>query len=180
MTAISRSNEVAEIDRFLAEQKTVTDALPEWKDGENLGRWQAEWPVLDQDGIAREGTRLVFSCRKQRTDLVSIRLLLRGQQIYGIDLVVPEETKPNPPDAMRFGLPSRVSGSHFHRWDDNRDYALRVGPGSLPYRRPTPVHLSRLPHALASLAQATNLVLTPQQLSFDVPPQGYLLVGGEQ
>jgi hypothetical protein len=180
MTAASRSNEIAEIDRFLAELKTVTDALPEWKDGENLGRWQAAWPVLDEDGIAREGTRLVFSCRKERTDLVSIRLLLRGQQIFGIDIVSPGETKPNPPDAFRYDLPSRVAGSHFHTWKDNRDHAQRIGAGSLPYRRPTPTHLSRLPHALAALAQATNLVLTPQQLSFDVPPQGYLPIGGEQ
>ncbi len=180
MTTQSRQTEVAEIERFLMEQKTVTDALPEWKDGDNVARWQAEWPVLDSDGVAREGTRLVFTARKQHTEYVGIRLLLRGQQIFGIDLVAPQEAKPNPPDAHRYGLPARVHGSHLHTWDDNRDYALRVGAGSLPYRRPTPTHMSRLPHALAALAQATNLVLTPEQLSFDVPPQGYLLIGGER
>jgi len=89
-------------------------------------------------------------------------------------LVPASESKMNGPGAARLGLPSHVRGSHFHEWADNRDHALKAGLGSMPHRRPSPKLLTRLPHALAHLAQAINLTLTPEQASFDVPPLGTL------
>jgi hypothetical protein len=179
MTTASRISEVTEVDRFLAEAKTVTEALPEWKDGNKSGLWQAEWPIADVDGVLLEGTRLVFTVRKDDPQTASIRLLLRGQQVFGIDLLKSGSGKPNPPDAHRMSLPREVRGSHFHRWDDNRARALVVGVGELPYRRPTPMALTKLNQALKALAQEVNLVLTPEQLSFDAPAQGYLSMGGD-
>lgn len=84
----------------------------------------------------------------------------------------------NGPHAQRLGLPSRVSGSHFHEWTDNRDYAIATGLGNMPHRRPTPRLLTRLPHALAAMCQAVNLTLTAEQASFDVPPVRFLPLGG--
>jgi hypothetical protein len=169
-----RLAEVNEVDRFLAEQKFLTDALPEWRDSHITGRLTAQWPIIDSEGVAREGTRLVFVCKAEDVSRLSLSVLLRGNRIFGVDLVPGNECKINGPGAARLGLPSRVCGSHFHEWADNREHALAAGLGSMPHRRPTPKLLTRLPHALAAMAQAVNLTLTAEQASFDVPPTGRL------
>jgi hypothetical protein len=178
MTTATRLAEVNEVDRFLADPKFLTEGLPHWREGHITGRLTAQWPIVDSDGVLREGTRLVFVCKVDDLAYLSTTLLLRGNRIYGVDLVPASVGKTNGPAAKRLGLPPRVSGSHFHQWDDNRDHALAAGLGGMPYRRPTPRALTRLPHALAALAQPINLTLTPEQASFDVPPQGHLRLGG--
>jgi hypothetical protein len=174
MTAATRARDVAEVDAYIAEAKTVTQALPQWKGSSRVDDYTAEWPIVDANGALISGNRLVFTCRKTDLRWVTIALLYRNKRVYGIDLDPPGRRKPNPPDAGRLGLPSMVSGAHFHLWTDNRNKALEIGIGEVPYRRPCPVLMSKLPRALAHLAQDVNLSLTPEQLSFDVPPQGNL------
>jgi hypothetical protein len=170
MTTAARRAEVEEVDRFLAEQKSLTEGLPAWRESHITGRITAEWPVVDSDGVLREGTRLVFVAKASDISYLSVSLLLRGNRVFGVDLVPGSECKMNGPQAAKLGLPARVCGSHFHEWLDNRDMALSAGLGHMPHRRPTPTLLTRLPHALAAMAQAINLTLTPEQASFDVPP----------
>jgi hypothetical protein len=177
MTTATRLTDVDEVDRFLADQKTLTEGLPQWRDSHIKGWLTAAWPILDSDGIVLEGTRLVFTCKADDSERLSASLLLRGNRIFGVDLVPASESKMNGPGAQRLGLPASVRGSHFHTWEDNRGHALANGLGDMPYRRPTPELLTRLPHALAALRQAVNLTLTAEQLSFDVPPQGQLKLG---
>jgi hypothetical protein len=174
MTATTRARDVAEVDAYIAEPKTVTQELPEWKGSPRVGDYRAEWPIVDASGALLSGNRLVFTCRKTDLRWVTVALLYRNKRVYGIDLDPPDRKKPNPPDAGKYGLPPYVSGAHFHRWQDNREKALDLGLGQVPYRRPCPMLMSRLGHALAHLAQEVNLSLTPEQLSFDVPPQGNL------
>ena len=178
MTPASRLAEVNEVDRFLAQQKTLSEGLPRWRDSHITGRLTAQWPIIDSEGVLREGTRLVFVCKVDELTRLSVTLLLRGNRIFGVDLVPGNECKVNGPGAARLGLPARVCGSHFHAWADNRDLALSAGLGAMQHRRPTPKLLTRLPHALAALAQSVNLALTPEQASFDVPPQGSLPLRG--
>jgi hypothetical protein len=177
MTTATRLAEVEEVDRFLADEKTLTEELPAWSDSHIPGRLTAQWPIIDSQGVLREGTRLVFVCKVEDLERVSVSLLLRGNRIFGVDIAPESECKMNGPSAARLGLPARVCGSHFHTWRDNRDHALMAGPGDMPHRRPTPRLLTRLPHALAALRQEVNLTLTAEQLSFDVPPQGQLRLG---
>lgn len=179
MTPAERQRQIEEIDRFLAEPKVLTEFLPHWRDSHIPGRWAAEWPILDADDVAVPGVRIVFTCKKSDTSTSNLRVLFKNNAIYGVDLVRPQKLKSNPPDAWKLNLPSTVRGSHFHCWRDNRAYALTSGVGQLPYRRPSPRLLNRLPHALAALADDINLALTPSQASFDVPPQGYLPLGGD-
>lgn len=178
MTPAARLAEVTEVDRFMAEQKFLTEGLPAWRESHITGRLTAEWPIIDSEGVLREGTRLVFVCKADDVTRVSLSLLLRGSRIYGVDLVPGNECKMNGPRAEKLGLPSRVCGSHFHEWSDNREMALAAGLGHMPHRRPTPTLLTRLPHALTAMAQAINLTLTPEQASFDVPPARDLPFGG--
>ena len=162
--------DVEEVDRFLAEQKFVTEQLPEWRESHITGRLTAVWPIVDSEGVIREATRLVFVCKADELSYVSATLLLRNNRIFGVDLVPPCQIKTNGFGAAKYGLAPVISGSHFHTWADNREHALAAGVGNMPYRRPTPRPLTRLPHALAALAQAVNLSLTAEQASFDVPP----------
>ena len=181
MSTASRLSLVQEIDTFLAEPKSLSDGLPQWAESHIPGRWTSAWPIQDADGIFLEATRLVFTGRRDDPTQFSVSLLFRNERIQAVDITPARVCKMNPPDAgARFDLPSKVCGSHFHEWKDNRHLALELGLGRLPYRRPTPKLLTKLPHALAAIAQATNLTLTAEQASFDVPTQGMLLMKGGQ
>jgi hypothetical protein len=181
MTVAARLKDVQEVDAFLGDAKTVTNELPIWKNSHIVSEYTADWPVVSSDGSIQVGNRLVFTCRKADMRFVTIALLYHNKRIYGIDLDPPGRTKPNPPDAYKYSLPSHVSGPHLHTWADNRKKALDIGVGEVPYRRPTPTLMLKLPHALAHLAQSVNLSLTREQLSFDVPPQGdlFAIEGGQ-
>lgn len=176
MTSIHQAI-VSEIDTFLAEAKGLAASIPHWAESHIPGRWTAQWPIETADGVLTEGTMLRFAGPSDNPACLSVSLFYRNHRIQAVDLVPGGICKRNPPDAgLRHGLPAEVCGSHFHEWKHNRHLALSVGPGRLNYRAPTPSALTRLPHALSALAQAVNLTLTPEQASFDVPPQGALLL----
>jgi hypothetical protein len=172
-TAI-REAEAAEIDAFLAEDKSL-EAVPIWRGSSWPGELTAVWNIRDSLGIGRATLR--FRCPRAARAWPSISLIFRGNPLWRIDLVASGVWKPNPPSAVSLGLPSEVRGSHSHTWHDNRAHLLSQDLWTLPYRRPLPVAIRRLPQAVASLADETKLLLEPEQRQFDVPPQTDLFEG---
>jgi hypothetical protein len=166
-TAISEA-EAAEIQAFLAEEKRL-DGIPTWRESSWPGEMDAVWTIQDSLDITRATLR--FRCPRAARAWPSISLIFRGNPIWRIDLVSPDTWKPNPPGAASLGLPAQVRGSHSHTWHDNRGHLLSQDLWSLPYRRPLPIAIRRLPQAIASLAAEVKLLLEPYQRGFDVPPQ---------
>ena len=166
-TAISDA-EAAEIVEFLAEDKRL-DGIPIWRASPRPRELSAVWNIQDSLGIFR--AKLRFRCPRAARAWPSISLIFRNNAIWRIDLVAAEAWKPNPPDAVSLGLPPEVRGSHSHTWHDNRRYLLSQDLWSLPYRRPLPAQIRRLPQAVASLGREIKLFLEPEQRRFDVPPQ---------
>lgn len=180
MAKSSRVLDVEAVDAYLAEPKLLTEALPEWTQHHIPGRWTAVWPIMDEAGIVEASNHLRFVGKCDDPAYTSISLMWDNNRVHAVDMVPGQVEKDNPSDASRrFGLPARVNGSHFHQWEHNRHVALAVGLERLPYRSPTPKLLTRLPHGLAALAQQINLTLTPEQATFDVPPQGLMLLKRE-
>jgi hypothetical protein len=139
------------------------------------GREGRGWNIHDSLDIVRATLR--FRCPLRARAWPSMSLVFRGNAIWRIDLVAPGAWKPNPAGAAALGLPPHVWGSHSHTWYDNRDHLLSQDQWGLPYRRPLPVAIRRLPQAIASLAADVNLLLEPDQRGFDVPPQAELFEG---
>ena len=166
--------EAAEIDAFLAEEKRL-DGIPIWRESSWPGEMDAVWNIQDSLGITRATLR--FRCPRAARAWPSISLIFRASPIWRIDLVAPDAWKPNPPGASSLSLPAIVRGSHSHTWHDNRAHLLSQDQWSLPYRRPLPAAIRRLPQAIASLADDVNLTLDPAQRGFDVPPQADLFEG---
>jgi len=163
-------SEVEEVDAFLAEPKTLVDEQPTWTKSARPGEMQATWGILESGSVSRAELRFRFS-PAFRTE-PSISVLLRPKRpIWRIDLVAPQSWKPNPLGAERYDLPPMVYGPHSHAWPDNREHVRVNGFGPLPFRRPLPAAIRRLPQALAALANDINLTLGPDQRGFDVPPK---------
>lgn len=177
----ARLAEIAEIDAYLAEQKTLAEREPIWVRPHEQTKnhtCTASWPVRDSAGITRGELRFRFNTEKR--DNPSVSLLYARRPIYRIDIVPESEAHWNGLIAQRFGLPPTILGTHRHRWDYNRDYLAIQSPQDwhLGIKEPLP-SVRRLPQALAELAAATNIVLTPMQRGFDIPPQRHLFEGGQ-
>jgi hypothetical protein len=145
------------------------EGVPIWRESSWPGEMDAVWNIQDSLSIIRATLR--FRCPRAARAWPSVSLVFRGNPIWRIDLVAREAWKPNPLGAASLGLPARVRGSHSHTWHDNRTHLLSQDQWSLPYRRPLPVAIRRLPQAIASLAADVKLLLEPHQRGFDVPPQ---------
>ena len=174
MAGAIRDTEAAEVDAFLAEEKRL-DGVPLWHDSSYPGEKSAVWNIHDSLDIMRATLR--FRCPLLNRAWPSVSLVFRDNAIWRIDLVGPDVWKPNPADAAALGLPPEVRGSHSHTWPDNREHLLLQDQWGLPYRRPLPPAIRRLPQAIASLAAAVNLLLEPDQRRFDVPVQAELFEG---
>jgi hypothetical protein len=164
--------DIAEIDVFMAEPKSLQGPPPVWEDAGRQGELSATWNVADAIGVVR--AQLRFRCAKQRRQWPSISLTYRQGLIYRVDLVPPDECKRNPVGGHLLGLPAIVCGVHCHSWPDNREYVQAAGLGHMPYRRPIHAQVRRLPQAMLWLAQEINLMVDADQRGFDVPPQGGL------
>ena len=146
-----------------------------WRDSVWPGEKDAVWHIIDSLDIVRATLR--FRCPRLARAWPSVSLVFRGNAIWRIDLVASDTWKPNPAGAAALDLPPKVRGSHSHTWPDNRAHLLRQDQWGLPYRRPLPVAVRRLPQAIATLAADVNLILEPDQRGFDVPPQTDLFEG---
>jgi hypothetical protein len=170
--------DIAEIDAFLAEAKTLqklSEGIPRWEDGARKGELSATWSIVDSVGLIR--AQLRFRCPRHSPQYSSVSVIYKGNPITRLDLVPPEECKPNPPTAQELGLPPRVCGPHWHPWQFNRNYIEKAGFGSLPHREPLPAQVRRLPQATLWLGDRINLLIAPDQRDFDIPPQGELFGG---
>jgi hypothetical protein len=171
MAGAGRQMDVDEIDAFYAEAKRLQGPPPHWAEN-SRGELSASWNIEDAIGIVRAHLR--FRCSRQHRQFPSVSVIYRGGLVYRLDLVDPSECKFNPLGALALNLPAKVCGPHIHGWDDNREYVRSVGLGHMPYRRPLPAQVRRLPQAMLWLAESINLAVAPDQRGFDVPPQAYL------
>jgi hypothetical protein len=91
--------------------------------------------------------------------------------VYRIDVVAPDEEKPNPPDAHVLGLPPRIIGTHAHAWEDNRSFVEQNGFAELPYRRPLQVPEPTLRNTVMALAEGVRITITGEQRASIEPPK---------
>lgn len=162
--------DIAAVDAWLAERKTLSGAFPGW--GRVYGRdHTARWGIIDSIGV--QSGELAFSVDRTLVH-PTIAAIMNQKLVYRIDLVPEAECKPNHFSGRALGLPGTVCGSHFHRWEHNRDYVSVHGFGELPLRDPTPRALKTLEQALAALCDALNIELTSDQRDVRLPSQADL------
>jgi hypothetical protein len=120
--AMATAAEVAAVDAFLADQKTLAGAPPEFGPSsfyrQGAYEWAATWPIQNSRGVVETG-HLRFAMR--RPGLFSIAVVLKAQGISRLDFEEEDECHGNPHWASAYGLPAIVCGPHFHSWDHNRD-----------------------------------------------------------
>ena len=164
--------EISEVEAFLAEAKTLDGGEPLWVKSSRPDELQATWGISDSAGVSRGELR--FRCPSLYRDDPSVSLIYRRRLIWRIDIVAPQAWKPNPPEAAMLELPPIVTGTHGHRWTDNREHVRINGFGELPFRCQLSPAIRKLPQAIAALADEINLTLGPDQRGFDVPPRASL------
>lgn len=172
MATQARILEVQAADAFLAEPKRLQGAPPTWVTSERDKELTARWLV--EDSLGAVIAHLRFKCPRRYRAFPSVSVIFRGQPLWRIDLVPPDEMKLNPPCAAAKGLPAQILGSHCHGWPDNREYVLESPIWDLPCRRPVQVQLRRLTNVVPWLCHEINLSLTHEQHGFDVPPRSDL------
>jgi hypothetical protein len=165
--------DVAAVDAFLADGgKTLSGAPPEFGVSafNRNGQYEREaiWPIADSLGIVTTG-QLRFVVRPGLDLGPSISVVFGRQAISRLDFVPVNECESNPAWAAPLGLPPRVCGPHFHGWTHNRHHVLTQEEWQLHCREPLPPQVRRFEQALPWLADRINLVLTPEQRSFDIP-----------
>lgn len=172
MLAKGKLLDVEAADRFLGSEKYLSGKMPEFgPSGFNRRKqseWEAVWPIADSIGIVSTG-QLRFVARPGAGDRFSISLIYRSRCVSRLDFVAVEECENNPLWAHHDGLPSVVCGPHFHSWDHNRRHALVDPEQNLPSREPLPRQIRRFSQAFPWLAARVNLVLTPEQRTFEIP-----------
>jgi len=159
--------DVADVDRFLAEQKVLSIPVPSWTPSNRPNELQAIWPIEDDIGIRRGELR--FRVHRLRTDSPSVSVIFRGNSIARLDVVPLGECKMNPPWAYILGLPPEACGPHIHSWADNREHVQRSQVWELPARRPVEHGLRRVPQMLPWIADSAGISLTPEQRDFVAP-----------
>jgi hypothetical protein len=169
MASAGRDAEIAEIDALLTEQKALRGGPPQWE-ASSRGGFQANWTVEDRHGAAR--AQLRFTCRRSANPYPTFALVFRNRLVWLVEIEDPPLLHRNPYWVGRLELPAIVSGSHEHRWSDNRDHLGIIAPEwELSARRPLASQVRRLPQALASFASDVHLAIDSTQRLFDVPPQ---------
>lgn len=163
--------EVLEVDAFIASYKSLHGLMPEWRDRYRR-KWQIRWPIVDVLGVQRG--ELCMSCDSDQRR-PSIQCLFGQRTIYRLDIVPMTECKPNDLSAMHSGLPSIVCGPHIHGWQENRDYAILNGVGTMPIRKPVDGLVQTLRDGLGWVAAELNIAVSGEQRGgCDLPPQGSL------
>lgn len=175
MVVSSIAADVAAADAFWKDAaKSLSGAPPEFgvSTFNRNGQYEREaiWPIADSNGIVGTG-QLRFVVRPGLDLGPSISVIFNRQAIARLDFVPATECENNPLGAAALGLPARVCGPHFHGWELNRDNVLRLERWELPFREALPPQVRRFEQAFPWLAEKMNLVLTPEQRTFDVPKE---------
>lgn len=171
MVAAARSDEVELVDAFLAQEKFLSGAPPEFGPrlrGKQGSLWDTTWPVADKAGIVENGNlRVNYAPASEK--LFSIVLVFRQQCIYRLDFVAETVCHANPLWVRAIGIEPTVCGPHAHPWDVNRDHILGQNVWDLPCRVPLPQQIRRFDQAFPWFAEQVNLTLSPDDRSFDLP-----------
>ena len=144
--------DIAEIDAFLADQKTLMPEAPIWGPSVRPGELQAIWGVVESSGINRAELR--FRCASLDRSEPSISLIFRRRLVCRLDIVPPHVWKPNPHGAANMGLPPSVNGTHLHEWEFNKRHCRRNGFGDVPFRSQLNVLISTTSAGLGGLGRA--------------------------
>jgi len=161
------------VDAFFADSKSLRGPPPEWQQSSRPAEYEATWTI--EGSIGDVAGALRFKCPKAYRSAPSVSVVVQGGLlVYRLDLDAPGIRHNNLPDAHRYGLPPFVDGPHIHGWEDNRSWVAANRFGELPYRRPLPPQVRRLPQALLWLGDAINLKIGHDQRGFDVPAQSEL------
>lgn len=171
MSKSTRFGEIDSVDRFLAAEKRLNGSMPEFGPStyykKNRAEWLAVWPVADDLGIVTGLLRVI--ARPGLDDRSTIVLIFASHCVSRLDFVPNTQCHVNPLWARNEGLSPTVCGPHFHSWPHNRQHVLDSGDWSLPCREELPSQVRRFSQALPWLAARVNLVLTPDQRTFDIP-----------
>lgn len=170
MAVAGRADEVFLVDAFLAQQKFLSGAPPEfgYKPRGKDPSWEAAWPIVNSAGIGESGSiRVRYAPASQEP--FSISLVFREQSICRLDFVEQSVCHDNPPWGRSKGVPVRVCGPHIHRWDLNRDHVLQQDEWTIPCRVPLEPQIRRFDQAFPWFADQVNLTLRPDERNFDVP-----------
>lgn len=167
--------EVAEVDAFLAEYKTLDDLPPEWT--QQYGReWQVRWGITNSIGVQVGELCLSLNEKLERP---SISALYQRNLIYRLDIVPASECKPNDFGARHHGLAPLVCGPHTHPWPANKEYVRLNGFGRLPYRKPIEGTAVTIDHAIAIAASDLGIDVKGHQRECPLPRQPSLFPGSK-
>ena len=173
---MARVNEVDLVDKFLAEEKTLSGPPPEFgmkRGGRGRALREGIWPIANSAGIVETG-QLRIAVGPPSDKPLTLAVIFRGSCVFRLDFVAAEECHCNPYWAKSIGLSPTVCGPHVHSWSANRDYRMENQDGKLPCREPLPGRIRRFGQALPWLADQIRLILTPEQREFS-PPEAMLL-----
>jgi hypothetical protein len=158
--------DLEEVDKWLGGHKTAVGFFGKWGD-EHFGVFQSRCGVADIHG--NESGDLCLSASRSGKHQ-SIACIYRGNMIYHLDLVPKDEWKENFHTAWQYGLPAVVSGNHWHRWKDNRDYIAENGFNNrMPLRRPMTERPADLREAIHLAANDLNIQIDAGQRDFQMP-----------
>jgi hypothetical protein len=169
---VGATSAIDDVDRFLADEKRLYGAPPEvgptkfHRKGQQ--EWSAVWPIEDKLGVVTSG-QLRFVIRAGSDQRPTIAVIFKGQCVSRLDFVPIAECEANPPWAEAIGVPASVCGPHWHPWVRNRSHVRDQERWDLPCREPLPVQIRRFDQAFPWLAAQINLVLTPDQRTFELP-----------
>jgi hypothetical protein len=167
--------EVAEVDAFLAEYKTLTGFPPEWT--QQFGRdWQVRWGIENSIGVQVGELCLGLNEKFERP---SVSALYQRRLIYRLDVVPAEECKPNDFGARAYDLPPWVCGPHTHPWPENKEYVRLKGFGTLPFRKPIEGTAVTIDHAIAIAASDLGIDVRGDQRECPLPRQPSLFPGNK-
>lgn len=164
-----------EIDRFIVAPKSLLGQQPSWRPNGTSDRVDGRWLIEEDIGVTR--AYLAFRVNRISTGEPSVSLIFEGRPICRIDIKPADEEDGNPPQAMRFGLPGQVCGSHIHRWPYNREYVLEALPldqWEIPIKEPISAATSTLGHIVAMICDHCRIGFTPEQRDLCLPARGSL------
>lgn len=159
--------DILEIDKFLSSQKTLTIEMPIWTRSSRPNEHEARWPIENESGISIAHVIFRFNNNGQ----ISISLIFRNKPIWRLDIVDENESKPNPPDAHFYDLPSVIVGNHEHQWKDNKEFIRINGLGKLPYRRPLQPQIRQFRQAMGHFMDEINVETDRNTWQFDLPSE---------
>ena len=113
-----------EIDAFLMARKWLRESQPLWTASSRPNQLEAIWPIEEPGDICR--AYLSFRHSRTSTTEPSVTLVYGENMVCRIDVKNAQSSDKNPALSLELGLPGRVTGTHIHRWEHNREFVLRL------------------------------------------------------